>query len=157
VLKAVEAQLVVSLRIQTAPSCIPSLFEDLDLYLKHRGITTVATLPHFVLWHGCEECDDDVDLEVACPIPSSLQQSLARNERLRVQILPAMQTASILHCCQTQSICCASVALADWIEANGYLMVAGLPRREVYLTRADDGSYVSDVQIPVMDGNGRFA
>jgi hypothetical protein len=48
------------------------------------------------------------------------------------------------------------VSIADWIEVNGYLMAAGLPRREVYLMHGDDGR-VSDVQIPAVQKNRSFA
>lgn len=111
-------------------------------------------MPHVVLWHGCEVCEDAIDLEVAFPIA----QGPVESERVRVRMLPGMQmVASMLHSCLPQRVCTGSSELADWIEENRYCMVANQPRREVYLTRGDDGLYVAEVQIAVMQGNGRFA
>jgi DNA-binding transcriptional MerR regulator len=149
VLKPVESQLVVSIREQTAPTSLPLLLEELDQYLKHSSVPAVPPLPYFVLWHGCEECDDATDLEVARPITHRVPE----NERIRVRTLQANPTvASILHRCQVQSACCASLDLADWIEANHYLIVDNEPRREVYFTTEDDGQSIAEVQIPVQLG-----
>ncbi|HTK06217.1 MAG TPA: MerR family transcriptional regulator [Ktedonobacteraceae bacterium] len=151
VLKPVESQMVVSIRKKTAPTYIPLLLEELDQYLKHHNASsTTTTLPPLVLWHGCEECEEATDLEVAYPI----MQRIPESEEIRVHTLPAVQTmASILHQCLPQSVCSASLALADWIEMNSYLMLPDQPRREVYLTREDDGLSVAEVQIPVKQGS----
>ncbi|MBO0780201.1 MAG: MerR family transcriptional regulator [Ktedonobacteraceae bacterium] len=151
VLKSVEPQMIISIREQTAPAALPSLLEELDQHLKrHRAVATSA-LPYLVLWHGCEECDDATDLEVARPITQSIPES----ERVHVQILPAQQTiASILHPCQMQSMCNASVALAEWIETNRYQIVDKQPRREFYLTQQGDGLPIAEVQIPVHQSQG---
>ncbi len=129
VLKSVELQLVASIREKTAPTSLPLLLEELDQYLKHYGVPAGSALPYLILWHGCEECEDATDLEVARPIT----QRVPENERIRVRTLQASPTvASILHRCQVQSVCCASLDLADWIEANHYLIVDHQPRREIY-------------------------
>jgi DNA-binding transcriptional MerR regulator len=146
VLKRVEPQLVASIRTSTAPSAVPLLFEELDRHLQQQGVKAVATLPHVVLWHGCEECEDATDLEVACPV----SPGVVGNGDVMVRTLPeAARTASILHQCQPQSICCASVDLASWIEENGYQVLPGQPRREVYLSREEGLFYIAEVQIPV--------
>ncbi|QBD81214.1 MerR family transcriptional regulator [Ktedonosporobacter rubrisoli] len=151
VLKFVEPQMIISIREQTAPAALPSLLEELDQHLKrHSGVAT-RTLPYLVLWHGCEECDDATDLEVARPITQSIPES----ERAHVKILPAQQAmASILHPCQMQSMCSASVALAEWIETNHYQIVEKQPRREVYLTQEGDDPPIAEVQIPVYQSQG---
>jgi DNA-binding transcriptional MerR regulator len=146
VLKQVESQRVASIRTSASPSSIPQLFEQLDLYLQKQGIRSVATLPHLVLWHGCEECEDATDLEVACPVT----QTIAPCSDIVIRTLPeATRAASILHQCQPQSICCASTDLAIWIEENGYLVPPDQPRREVYLSREEGPFYIAEVQIPV--------
>ncbi len=151
VLKPVEPQMVVSIREQTAPAALPLLLEELDQYLKRHSAVAPATLPYLVLWHGCEECEDATDLEVARPIAQSIPES----ERIHVQVLQAHQTmASILHPCQMRSMCNASVALADWIETNRYQIVDKQPRREVYLTQEDGDLPIAEVQIPVQQGQG---
>ena len=146
VLKSVAPQLVVSIREKTAPTSLPLLLEELDQYLKQYSVTAPRALPYLVLWHGCEECDDATDLEVARPIT----QHISENERIRVHTLQANPAVvSILHRCQVQSMCCASLDLAAWIETNHYLIVDHQPRREVYLTPEDDGLPIAEVQIPV--------
>ncbi len=151
VLKSVEPQMVVSIRDQTSPAALPLLLEELDQYLKRYSVVASTTLPYLVLWHGCEECDDATDLEVARPIAQSIPES----ERVHVQTLPAHQTmASILHPCQMSSMCNASIALADWIETNRYQIVGNQPRREVYLTQEDGDLPIAEVQIPVHQSQG---
>jgi DNA-binding transcriptional MerR regulator len=151
VLKSVEPQMIVSIRAKTAPTSLPSLLEELDHYLKRHSAAATTILPYLVLWHGCEECEDATDLEVARPIVQSIPES----ERIHIQILQAHQTmASILHPCQVQSMCSASVDLADWIETNHYQIVDNQPRREVYLTQEDDALPIAEVQIPVKKGQG---
>src|SRR5258708_6633314 len=145
-LKAVEPQLVVSIRERTAPAYIPLLFEELDRYLAHHGISSITTLPHLVLWHGCEECEDATDLEVVCPIARRMPE----RERVHIQTLSALPTvAALMHQCQPQSACPASLDLAKWIETHPYRMVANQPRREIYLTRETDGFSIAEVQIAV--------
>lgn len=147
VLKHVEPQLVASIRTSTAPSAVPLLFEELDLYLRRQGVRSVATLPHFVLWHGCEGCEDATDLEVACPV----LPGMAGSGDIAVRTLPeATRAASILHQCYPQSVCCASVDLARWIEAQGYQVLDGQPRREIYLSRENSPFYIAEVQVPVV-------
>jgi DNA-binding transcriptional MerR regulator len=153
VLKHVEAQVVASIRKKTAPINIPLLLDELDQYLKYHGILSTMTQPYLVLWYGCEECEEATDLEVACPIAQSIPES----KSIRVHTMPAIQMmASIMHRCLPQSACSASLDLADWIEMNDYQMVVDQPRREVYLTRGDDGFSVAEVQIPVKQGSERY-
>lgn len=145
VLKPVAAQKVVSIRQSMAPAGVPLLLAELHHYLRYHD--AVPTLPCLVVWHGCEECENAVDLEVACPI----SQSLPGSEQIHVRTLPAVPTmASLMHECQPQSICSGSLQLAGWIEANHYRMATGQHRREVYLTSEDNGFYIAEVQIPVI-------
>lgn len=145
-LKAVEPQLVISIREHTSPASIPSLFEALDRYLAHHGVSSITTLPHLVLWHGCEECEDATDLEVVCPITHHMPES----ERVHIQRLSALPTVvALMHQCQPQSACPASLDLAQWIETHPYRMVVEQPRREIYLTREPDGFSIAEVQIAI--------
>jgi DNA-binding transcriptional MerR regulator len=145
VLKSVAAQKVVSIRQSMAPAGVPLLLAELHHYLHYHEVVTTA--PYWVIWHGCEECENAVDLEVACPVA----QSLPSSEQIHPRTLPAVPTmASLMHECQPQSICSASRELADWIEANHYRMVTSQHRREIYLTSEDNGFYIAEVQIPVI-------
>lgn len=146
VLKAVEPQLVASIRKQISPASIPSLFKELDQFLVQNHLASTAHGPHLVLWHGCEECENATDLEVACPIA----RSISEQGHVQVKTLPAVPTvASLMHQCQPQSTCPASVDLAQWIEAHPYRMLADQPRREIYLTQSTDGFSIAEVQIAV--------
>jgi DNA-binding transcriptional MerR regulator len=146
VLKAIEPQQVVSIRDKIPPPTLPLMLAELDQYLKRHGVAPSEKQPYLVLWHGCEECDDATDLEVARPIT----QYIPENERFHVQTLQAYQTvASILHRCPVQSICSASIDLADWVEANHYQIVDNQPRREVHLTQEDGALSIAEVQLPV--------
>jgi DNA-binding transcriptional MerR regulator len=146
VLKSAEAQLVASIRTKTAPALIPILFEEMQQYLKRYGVASATAQPYLVLWHGCEQCEDATDIEVACPITHSIPAS----KRIQIHTLPAIPTmASMMHCCQPNSVCVVSSDLADWLEVNNYVMVANRPRRELYLALEEDGLYIAEVQIPV--------
>jgi len=152
VLKSVDEQLVASIRVRTAASSIPLLIEELDAYLVHHGVASVASLPHLVLWHGCEECEDATDLEVACPIPRKVRET----ERITVHRLPALpEVATLMHECHLHSTCSASADLANWIEAHPYQMVEGWPRREIFLTHEEGAPSIAEVQIPVVKEVGR--
>lgn len=149
VIKPVEGHQVVSIRAKTAPRYIHELREELDEHLKCNGVVAVTAQPYLVLWHGCEECENATDLEVAYP----LLQSVPESDRIHVYTLPAIQAvASMMHRCQSQSICDGSLHLAAWIEASNYMMCADQPRREIYLTSENDGFAIAEVQVPVMVG-----
>jgi DNA-binding transcriptional MerR regulator len=145
-LKSLEPQQVISIREKTAPAYVPILLEELRGYLEHQGVV-VNTSAYMVLWHGCEECDDATDLEVAFPIT----ENLPGNKRIQSRILPAISTAAtILHQCQPRGVCCASLELARWVEHNNYQLIEGVPRREVYLTHSENAHYIAEVQLPVV-------
>lgn len=146
VLKSVEPQQVIAIREKTAPTHIPRLAGELHEYLERHGVAINPTAPYTVLWHGCEECDDATDLEVAFPVT----RPLPRHQRIQSRVLPALSTtATILHRCQPRGACSASLALAKWVEHNNYGLVEGSPRRELYLTPAENAHYIAEVQLPV--------
>lgn len=146
VLKGVEPQHVVSIREKTVPAYVPKLVGELHEYLEHHGVAVSPVEPYTVLWHGCEECDDATDLEVALPV----KQPLPHHQRLQSLVLPALSTAAtILHQCRPGGACSASLALAKWIELNNYGLVEGSSRRELYLTPAENADYIAEVQLPV--------
>ncbi|MGG4396870.1 GyrI-like domain-containing protein [Paenibacillus thiaminolyticus] len=146
VLKKVEPQLVLSYRQKASLEQIPELFQALDDHLGNSGSSSLSRL---VLWHGCDECDDNIDIEVARVLPHPVPSQ----PPFTVQRLPEIPLmATLIHHCRTTSRCTASTELALWIEHNGYRMKENEPRREICVPheKSDDPeAYVAEVQIAV--------
>ncbi|WP_314588114.1 MerR family transcriptional regulator [Paenibacillus terrigena] len=146
VLKEVEPQLVMSFRQKTAMDQIPELFRILDGHLQSYGQSALSKL---VLWHGCEQYEDEMDIEVA----RVLKEPIPENPLLTLRQLPKVpMMATLIHHCRTASRCSASTELAIWIERNGYRMIEHEPRREICVPHApsnDPESYVAELQIAV--------
>lgn len=141
VLKKVEAQQIVSLRQNASIQQIPQLFAQLDHEIRENFY---SSYPQTVLWHGCEECEQEIDLEVGY-----LLKQKAAKSNVRVRKLPeAQMMATLLHRCHPASHCTASADLAIWIEQNGYQIKENEPRREVFL-HPEHHLYITEVQIPV--------
>lgn len=146
VLKEVESQLVLSYRQRASHRQVPELFEQLDVFL---GNSVPPSAPQIVLWHGCEECEDDIDIEVARPLTHNMP-SQPPFTVIRLPEVPLM--ATLIHLCRTTSPCTASTELALWIERNGFRMKQYEPRREICLPHeqsSDPEFYVAEVQIAV--------
>jgi DNA-binding transcriptional MerR regulator len=126
-LKKVEPQLVLSYRQRASHTQIPKIFQQLDCQL---GNLISSTTTQIVLWHGCEECEDDIDIEVARP----LTLDMPSRPPFTVKRLPEVpMMATLIHLCRTTGPCTASTELALWIERNGYRMKENEPRREICL------------------------
>jgi DNA-binding transcriptional MerR regulator len=146
VLKKVEPLLVLSYRQKNSFRQIPELFRKLDNQFMEPG---PSSLTQMVLWHGCEESDDDMDIEVARLITHSVQSKPPFTVK-RLPEIPMM--ATLIHHCWTTSPCTASTELAIWIERNGYRIKENEPRREICVPHEktnDSESYVAEVQIAV--------
>ncbi|RAV14398.1 MerR family transcriptional regulator [Paenibacillus contaminans] len=146
VLKEVEPQLVLSYRQKASLRQIPELFRQLDDYLGSYGLSSLSQM---VLWHGCEESDDEIDMEVA----RVLAQKIPERHPFIVKQLPEVPLmATLIHHCRTTSRCTASTELAVWIERNGYRMKENEPRREICIPheKSDDPeAFVAEIQIAV--------
>ncbi|ALC84317.1 MULTISPECIES: MerR family transcriptional regulator [Bacillus] len=141
VIKKLEAQHFASLRKPAAIQEIPQLFAQLD---RDLGKNFSSSYPQTVLWHCCEECEGEVDLEVCYPL-----QQISMKSEVQVQQLPeAPMAATLLHRCHPASPCTASAELGIWIEQNGYQIKENEPRREVFLHPEHD-FYIAEVQIPI--------
>ncbi|MED1799211.1 MerR family transcriptional regulator [Brevibacillus porteri] len=146
ILKKVEPQLFLSYRQRTPFNKIPELFQKLDDYMGRSG---QSSLSRMVLWHGCEECDDNMDVEAARLLTHDLQTEPPFTVK-RLPEIPLM--ATLIHHCRTTCRCTASVELAIWIERNGYRIKENEPRREICVRREnpkDPDSYVAELQIAV--------
>ncbi|MGG4093290.1 MerR family transcriptional regulator [Paenibacillus lautus] len=146
VLKEIESQLVMSYRQKASLRQIPSLFKKLD---EHLGNPGVSSLSQMVLWHDCDESDDNIDIEVA----RLVQHRMPSQPPFILRQLPEVaMMATLIHHCRTTSPCTASMELALWIERNGYVMKENEPRREIcipHLHLDDPEAYVAEVQIAV--------
>lgn len=146
VLKKVESQLILSYRNRATLAQIPDLFLSLDEYASNAGLSAMSQI---VLWHGCEEGDDDIDMEVA----RIVNRELSCRPPFTIKRLPEVpMMATLIHHCKTTHPCTASTELAMWIERNGYRMKENEPRREICIpheTSDDADSYVAEIQIAV--------
>ncbi|MGD8189335.1 MerR family transcriptional regulator [Brevibacillus ginsengisoli] len=147
ILKEVEPQLVLSYRQRASFGQIPELFQQLDAYIGDIGQPSSSSI---VLWHGCENCEDNIDIEVARPLTVEIPST----PLYIVKRLPAVpMMATLVHICRTKSQCTASTELALWIERNGYRMKENEPRREICIPHEikidDPDSYVAEIQIAV--------
>lgn len=147
ILKEVEPQFVMSYRQRASLSQIPELFRQLDSQLSSSA---PSSLTQMVLWHGCDECDDDIDIEVARVLP---QELTSRPPFIVKQLPQVVLMATLVHHCRTTAPCIASTELALWIERNGYRMIENEPRREICLPHdksIDPEAYIAEVQIAVV-------
>ncbi|MGE8203622.1 MerR family transcriptional regulator [Heyndrickxia sp. NPDC080065] len=146
VVKEVKSQLVLSYRKKASLRQIPELFQQLDAHIGNSG---QSSLSQMVLWHGCEEYEDDVDIEVA----RLLTHDMPSSPPFIVKRLPEIpMMATLVHHCSTTRRCTASTELAVWIERNGYRMKENEPRREICIPHeklGDPESYIAEVQIAV--------
>lgn len=146
VVKKVKPLLVATLKETTSRSSIPELFEEIDEYLKWNNIPLPVT--HMVMWHGCPECESNIDLEIACPIPRKLQDTA----RFRTVELPELTVASVTHISRPDVDTPVSIDLGSWIEKNGYRISPEMPSREVYLSPQESNKlqYVTESQMPIL-------
>ncbi|MDQ0492389.1 MerR family transcriptional regulator [Paenibacillus brasilensis] len=144
--KKVEPLMVATLKETTSRASIPELFEEIDKYLKWNGIP--LPVPHMVMWHGCPECESTIDLEIACPIPRKLQDTV----RFQSKLLPDMTVASVTHMSRPDADTPVSIDLGSWIEENGYRISSEMPSREVYLSPQESNKlrYVTESQMPIL-------
>jgi DNA-binding transcriptional MerR regulator len=145
VLKKVDKQPILSLRQRASIQQIPQLLAQLDHDLGKN--LSSSSLPQAVLWYGCEECEEAIDLEVGY-----LLKQVPTDSSVRVQYLPEVSMmATLLHRCHPTRPCTASSDLAIWIEQNGYQIRENEPRREVFLhpDHEHENDYIAEVQIEV--------
>lgn len=145
VVKEIAPQWIASIR-ETIPAynAVGKLYGELfgTMGPSAFGGITVA------MWHDPEYKEHDVDAEVGV----YLKQPVTAHGRVSVHELPQQTMASIIHNGSFNRLCESYDAVLRWVEANGY-RIAG-PIRELYLqisqlVRADDESYVTEIQIPV--------
>jgi DNA-binding transcriptional MerR regulator len=142
VVKHVEALRVASLRerIPERPA-IPGLFQRLSAYQRRHGLAATGWL---VIWHDPDFREADVDAEAAFVTADPLPP----DAKVRGRELPAIETmACVVHQGAPETIGSACMALAAWIEANGY-RVAG-PERVRAIERGGPES-IAELQVPVV-------
>ena len=127
VLKKVEPQTVISIR-DTLPNfgAQQTLWIELANYLISRKAKAAG--PSITIYHDPEYREQDVDLETATPVNTSLPES----QRVKVRELPGIDlAAALIHKGGYDNIGQTYSALVSWIEANGYRITGA--NREVYL------------------------
>lgn len=143
--KKVDPLRVVSVRETTSRVNIPYLFEEIDEYLKWNGVSLPTS--HMVLWHSCAECEDNISLEIACPI----QLPFPDSDRFKTKVLPEMTVASVKHVSRPDRDTPVSIDLGSWIERNHYRISSEMPSRECYLSRQEGSElcYITESQMPI--------
>lgn len=142
VLKRVETLRVAAVRA-TIPArpAIGALFQPLAAYQRRHGLSATGWL---VIWHDPDFREAAVDAEAAFVTDDPLPP----DAKVRERVLPAIETmACIVHQGAPATIGSACMALADWIEANGY-RIAG-PERVRAIERGGTES-IAELQMPVV-------
>ncbi len=125
------------------------LWQTLEGHLHLHGVKPVG--PCFTLYHNTEYTEQNVDAEACEPVGVDVPT----NRKVNCYELPQLENmACAVHHGAFNELPAAYAQILAWIERNGY-RVCG-PDREVYLytgtgkiTRQDDPSYVTEIQIPV--------
>ncbi len=154
VLKPVEPLLVAYVRdILPDHSAVGGLYGE--VYEAIRPYLSEALHPNpenggqtLVIWFDTEFKTSDVDGAAAF----MLRRRIPASGRVRVEELPAVTMASVVHHGAYNTISDAHNAVHKWIEANGY-EIAG-PDREINLFHSppitrDNPTYVTEIQYPV--------
>jgi DNA-binding transcriptional MerR regulator len=146
-IKKVEPLMVVSIRETTSRASIPCLFKEIDEYLRWNRL---LLSPYMVVWHSCPECENSINLEIACQI----MRPLPDTDRFKTKVLPEMTVASIKHISCPDTDTPVSIDLGSWIEKNGYQISMDMPSRELYLSQQEgcESRYVTESQMPIVAG-----
>lgn len=143
VLKKVQPQRVAALReIVPGYGEVGPLIGKLFGALGRQGIRPAG--PTTAIYYDPEYRERDVDVEATVPVagPATAGGNLTIRE-----LSGAESMASVIHEGPFEGISNAYSALLTWIEANGYRIVG--PNRETYLRTPEQGTPVTEVQIPV--------
>ncbi len=147
VLKCIAPQNVVSVRdIIPDHTMILVVIREISGFLEERGLASSGA--PVVIYYDDEYREQDIDVEVAVPVP----MLPANTSRLTARKLSGSETAaSIVHRGSHNTISLAYAALMTWLEEHGY-EIAG-PNREVYLqfptVENGIGQCMIEVQFPV--------
>jgi effector-binding domain-containing protein len=147
IVKTVPQQWIASVRETIASySQVAGLYPKVSAGL---GPAMAFCLYGFTLWHDPDFKQSDVDAEAGF----YLKEEVSAAHGVSVYQLPETTVASTVHHGSYQRLPQAYDILLRWIPENGY-RAAG-PIRELYLkmsmpARQDDESYVTEIQVPVI-------
>ncbi|OOC63984.1 MerR family transcriptional regulator [Paenibacillus ihbetae] len=133
--RKVPSQRVASIRDQIPRSQLCLLLDEITKYGALQGEEEAGQL--IILWHDEAGGNADVaDMEVALPIT----RDIPSNDRVRVYVLPELQTAaSLLHHCDPYGYSCPVIPeLKAWSSSHGLVQSDREPIREIYLTSDKD-------------------
>ncbi len=159
VLRQVEAQTYATLRKSigvTDDFAMQQMFEEVETYVGYFKARAVS--PPLALYYDAEFHEQQMDVEVAIPLTSTIPNGSAIIVR---EIAGAAQMACVVHAGSYAKLDAAMNALIHWIDANGYRVAGEL--REVYLRFGADKKFnlptaylaeeaalfVTELQIPV--------
>jgi effector-binding domain-containing protein len=146
-LKKVAPMTIASIReVVTGYEDMGAHFGEIFAYLDKNQVAPAG--PAFAMYYDEGYKDKDIDLESAVPIAGSAPSS----ERVKVrELLEVEQMACISLEGSYEGLSEAYSRLIQWIEANGYQIVA--PNREIYLKGPgpdyEPAEYVTELQFPV--------
>jgi len=147
VVKKIEPQLVASMRgILPAYGEVGQFYGEIFKHLAKRMIFKPAAATMLICYDG-EYKERDVDVELCVPI----RKPIPGSDKVKVNELPEIEAACIIHKGPYEGISEAYGALMAWVEKNGF-QFAG-PSREIYITSPydteDTAKYVTEIQFPV--------
>ena len=127
-------------------SHVGQLFEEAYGFLGQHGIPPVGA--PFEICHDEEYRESDVDVEIAVPVAADIPSG----SRLVLRDLPPVESAACLvHEGPYETLTSSYSHLMQWMDANGYRIVA--PTREVYVRGPDEADdpagYITEIQAPV--------
>ena len=125
------------------------LWRTLEGHLHLHAVKPVG--PCFTLYHNSEYTERDVDAEACEPVDRDVPET----SKIKCRVLPEVESMACgIHRGAFNGLAKAYADMLAWIERNGYRITSA--DREVYLytgkggvTRQDDPSYVTEIQIPV--------
>lgn len=153
-IKELPAQQVASARVivpavaDMGPRC-QAMFQAVIEWVFQNGIRPAG--PALSIYYNEEYVETNIDVETAFVIDGSSVGATTPHPHLPIQVreLPAVPLAACaIHRGHYDTLIDAYKAVAEWIEANGY-MISG-PSREVYLSQPGEEIDIAEVQYPVI-------
>jgi len=128
--KHVEAQLVASIRIMTSQKTAQQDYRKAqkELFSNLEGNSQNIAGPYFIIYHGEEFDENNMDMELCFPI----KEGFNTNGNVSCRKLQGTKVAYTLHKGSYEKLNLAYKSLIEWINNNNH-KISGSPR-EIYLT-----------------------
>jgi DNA-binding transcriptional MerR regulator/effector-binding domain-containing protein len=142
-IKSVAPFKVASIR-QVAPTieAMTGYLGEIHDYLTQNGVQRSA--PDLIAFYHTGFRTENLDIEAAVPVSAELLE----NGRIMLREMPPVaQMLSYIHRGSYANLRVSYVAIADWMEAQGYRFISGLGGREIYLRHDPSGNEAHEVEI----------